>query len=245
MEIQLDTAFLSSFWCQPVYSRIGKLLAVELANRFNSEDGKLTMPIELVTKSLDLQQLTQMLDEQINYATTQQAWFLEHGILLNIFVDQSLAQLIISDVILRNKLAALSFIRLEVSESFPDISLGKRNPVLSELSKHFRLWLVNFGSGNAHLAPLFDHLFEYVKTDKNFFWQLVAGENYKIILPSLLRNINRFCQGVVIDGIDTKDYFSALNDQPFAGVQGMLWPGVDENALNCLLTSPLPFAREL
>ncbi|PKE30574.1 diguanylate phosphodiesterase [Rahnella sp. AA] len=241
MKIQFDTAFNSSYLCQPVYTIEGKLLAVELVCRFSSADSKLVMPTELVLNLLTEQQLQYFLNEQQIWASEHAQWFSDNQVTLNIGVEEKQVALLLEDENLRNAFKAHAFIHLNLSESFPRLSEGRNNEQLVALKQHFSLWLENFGSGNITMAPIFDHLFQWVKLDKNLFWQLYDGEHFTIVMPSLIRNVNRFCRNIVVDGLDSQDYFDALRLADVQGVKGLLWPGVDPAQLDCLLKRPVQF----
>jgi len=241
MKIQFDTAFNSSYLCQPVYTIEGKLLAVELVCRFSSADSKLVMPTELVLNLLTEQQLQHFLNEQQIWASEHAQWFSDNQVTLNIGVEEKQVALLLEDENLRNAFKAHAFIHLNLSESFPRLSEGRNNEQLVALKQHFSLWLENFGSGNITMAPIFDHLFQWVKLDKNLFWQLYDGEHFTIVMPSLIRNVNRFCRNIVVDGLDSQDYFDALRLADVQGVKGLLWPGVDPAQLDCLLKRPVQF----
>lgn len=241
MKIQFDTAFNSSYLCQPIYSGKGKLLAVELICRFASIDSKLIMPTELVLNLLSTQQLTHFLTEQLVWARQHALWFEANQVILNISVEEKLAKIIIENAEIREALKACSFIHLSISESFSQLSAGKHNLELMALKSDFTLWLDGFGSGNANMAAVFDHIFSWVKLDRSLFWELYQGENFTIVLPSLIRNVNRFCRNIVIDGLDNAEYFDALNKSEIQGMKGLLWPGVEPSALDSLLCSPAQF----
>lgn len=241
MKIQFDTAFDSSFLCQPIYSIHGKLLAIELLCRFSSTDSKLTMPTELVLNLLTPAQRLRFLNEQQLWASQHAQWFSEHQVILNIGVDERLVSILLENEPLRNAFKAQAFVQLSLSESFPQLSQGRNNPQLVALKQYFTLWLDNFGSGDVTMAPIFDHLFQWVKLDKNLFWQLSEGEHFAIVMPSLLRNVNRFCRNIVVDGLDNQDYFDSLRKTDVQGLKGLLWSGVDPEQLDNLLVRPAQF----
>jgi EAL domain-containing protein (putative c-di-GMP-specific phosphodiesterase class I) len=241
MKIQFDTAFNSNYLCQPVYSIDGKLLAIELVCRFSSADSKLIMPTELVLNLLTQTQLQRFLNEQQIWANEHARWFCDNQVILNIGVEEKQVALLLEDETLRDAFKAHPFIHLNLSESFPQLSEGRKNPQLMALKQHFPLWLDNFGSGNVTMAPVFDHLFQWVKLDKNLFWQLFEGEHFAIVMPSLLRNVNRFCRNIVVDGLDSQAYFDALRKTDVQGMKGLLWPGVDPAELDNLLVRPGQF----
>ncbi|MBU9809212.1 EAL domain-containing protein [Rahnella sp. SL6] len=241
MKIQFDTAFNSSYLCQPVYTIEGKLLAVELICRFSSADSKLVMPTELVLNLLTPQQLLRFLTEQQIWACEHAQWFTDNQVILNISVEEKQVALLLEDENLRNAFSTYTFIHLNLSESFPRLSEGRNNEQVVALNKYFPLWLENFGSGSITMAPIFDHLFQWVKLDKNLFWQLYEGENFTIVMPSLVRNVSRFCRNIVVDGLDSQDYFDALRKADIQGMKGLLWPGVEPAELDSLLIRPAQF----
>ncbi|MBU9818068.1 EAL domain-containing protein [Rahnella sp. C60] len=241
MKIQFDTAFNSSYLCQPVYTIEGKLLAVELICRFSSADSKLVMPTELVLNLLTPQQLLRFLTEQQIWACEHAQWFTDNQVILNISVEEKQVALLLEDENLRNAFSTYTFIHLNLSESFPRLSEGRNNEQVVALNKYFALWLENFGSGSITMAPIFDHLFQWVKLDKNLFWQLYEGENFTIVMPSLVRNVSRFCRNIVVDGLDSQDYFDALRKADIQGMKGLLWPGVEPAELDSLLIRPAQF----
>lgn len=241
MKIQFDTAFNSSYLCQPVYTIDGKLLAIELICRFSSADSKLVMPTELVLNLLTPQQLLRFLNEQQIWAGEHARWFSDNQVILNISVEEKQVALLLEDENLRNAFSMHTFIHLNLSESFPRLSEGKNNQQLVALKKYFPLCLENFGSGTINMVPVFDHLFQWVKLDKNLFWQLCEGEHFTIVMPSLIRNVNRFCRNIVVDGLDSQDYFDALRKVEIQGVKGLLWPGVEPAELDSLLVRPSQF----
>ena len=241
MKIQFDTAFNSSYLCQPVYTVEGKLLAVELICRFSSADNKLVMPTELVLNLLTPQQLLHFLNEQQIWASEHAHWFSDNQVILNISVEEKQVALLLEDENLRNAFSGHTFINFNLSESFPGLSQGRNNSQLVTIKRDFPLWLENFGSGNVTMAPIFDHLFQWVKLDKNLFWQLYEGEHFTIVMPSLIRNVNRFCRNIVVDGLDSQDYFEALRKANIQGMKGLLWPGVEPAMLDGLLVRPPEF----
>jgi len=241
MKIQFDTAFSSSYLCQPVYTIEGKLLAVEIICRISSADSKQVKPTEQVLKHLTPQQLLRFLNEQQVWANQHAQWFNENQVILNISVEEKQVALLLGDESLREAFKVHPFIHLNLSESFPQLSLGRNNAQLVALKQDFTLWLGNFGSGNITMAPVFDHIFQWVKLDKNLFWQLYEGEHFTIVMPSLIRNVNRFCRNIVVDGLDSQEYFDALHKKDIQGVKGLLWPGVDSAELDSLLNQPAQF----
>lgn len=235
MNIQLEAFFTSSYVFQPIYTLTGKLLAVELLSRFNSPSGNLSMSPDILIGLLRREQKAELLMEQITLVEACADWFYQHAISLTINLDEDMVDIILTDINCCRRLQNLGFIAFEISESFPGLSLGRRNVKIAALSRHFPLWLDDFGSGKSNLAALYDGLFTYVKIDKHFFWRLSDQPSYDAVLSSVLKNVNPLCKGIVIAGIEEDRYLNRLYDADILGVQGFLWPNVAVTELERLL----------
>ncbi|AHG22353.1 diguanylate phosphodiesterase [Chania multitudinisentens RB-25] len=234
MKIQFEADFMSHYVFQPVYSMEGRLLALEILSRFNSLDGELVMPMEIGINLLSPEQRIELFYEQLKLAEQQASWCIEHDVLLTINIDESVVDWLLSDVGLRQRIQQWPFIVFEISERFPNLSAGKNNQKVRELSEHFSLWLDDFGSGKATLTALYDGLFDYVKIDKRFYWQLFNQQGYDVVIDSLLKNINLLCKGVIVCGIERKEYFNKLRNVGVLGLQGFLWPSISVDNLRAL-----------
>ncbi len=120
MKIQFEADFISSYVFQPVYSMEGRLLAVEILNRFNSLDGDLAMPADIGINLLTPEQRIELFNEQLSLAEQNAAWFVENGVLLTLNVEEPLVDLILSDDQLCERIRQWSFIAFEISEGFPE-----------------------------------------------------------------------------------------------------------------------------
>jgi len=241
MKIQFEADFISSYVFQPVYSMDGRLLAVEILCRFNSLDGDLAMPADIGITLLTPDQRIELFNEQLRLAEQYASWFIEHDVLLTLNIEETLVDAILADELLCQRLRQWSFIAFEISEAFPNLSAGQNNTKVSRLSEMFTLWLDNFGSGQATLTALYDGLFDYVKIDKHFYWQLFTHQGYDVVIDSLLKNINLLCKGVIVCGIEKKEYFNKLRHAGVLGLQGFLWPSVGVDNLAALRGTPEEF----
>jgi EAL domain-containing protein (putative c-di-GMP-specific phosphodiesterase class I) len=160
---------------------------------------------------------------------------------LTLNVEEPLVDLILSDDQLCERIRQWSFIAFEISEGFPNLSAGKNNAKIRQLSEMFSLWLDDFGSGQATLTALYDGLFDYVKIDKRFYWQLFNHQGYDVVFDSLLKNINLLCKGVIVEGIEKEEYFNKLRHAGVFGLQGFLWPSVGVDNLAVLRVTPDEF----
>ncbi|MHA7847021.1 EAL domain-containing protein [Serratia sp. D1N4] len=234
MKVKFEADFISYSVFQPVYSMEGRLLAVEILSRFNSLDGDLAMPMEIGVNLLSPEQRIELFNEQLLLVEQQASWFVENDVLLTINIEETIADLLISNLVLRQRIQQLPFIVFEIGESFPNLSAGKNNETVRLLSEYFTLWLDDFGSGKTTLTALYDGLFDCVKIDKRFYWQLFTHPGYDVVIDSLLKNINLLCRGAIVCGIEKKEYFNKLRNAGVLGLQGFLWPVISVDNLRTL-----------
>lgn len=234
MNIQSDVDFISQYVFLPVYSMAGSLLAVELLTRFTGLDGNLAMPTTIGLQLLSAEQRIELFNDQLLLAEKHASWFVESGVLLTINIEETVVDWLLSAAEVRQRWQQLTFVAFEINENFPNLSAGKDNGKVRELSEYFTLWLDGFGSGKATLTALYDGLFDYVKIDKRFYWQLFTHQGYDLVIDSLLKNINLLCKGVIVCGIEKKEYFNKLTNAGVLGLQGFLWPAIRVDNLRTL-----------
>lgn len=78
---------------------------------------------------------------------TYSDWFIANNVLLSINIDFDLASVIVSDDSTDQMLDDMPFLRLEIMETFSNLSDGMNNPLLRELAERYPLWLDDLGSG--------------------------------------------------------------------------------------------------
>ncbi|RLM27061.1 diguanylate phosphodiesterase [Brenneria alni] len=228
MLIRLEVDYINDYVFWPIYSLEGKLLAVEMVNRFNSLSGNLSMPADIFFNMLTLSQQHELIKENINFIKNKADWFTHNHILLVLKANDEIVNFLMKAETIRNDINRLSFVHLEINELFPHLSQGKENAYLLNLSQSFNLWLDNFGSGKANLKPLHDGLINTVKIDPNLMEHLLSQSANTLIMEPLLRIIKNYYPGVMIiaKGIDTADYLSKARHLSIDAVQGNLWPAV-------------------
>lgn len=219
MNSRLNIAVDCTFICEPVYQHNGKLLAVELLSRFTTDSFKMPIYTERFLHLLNAQMKSQLLYEQLSSVRNHHQWFIEKKLILSINIDFDMAQAVLYDEKVIALLDSMPFIRLEIMESFPNLSEGAKNPLLSKLAKRYSLWLDDFGSGNTNIAAAASGFFECIKIDKNFYWQWEGSVTFN----NLVMRLRDHCQNVVVEGVETHQQFSQLADMGVDAMQGYLF----------------------
>lgn len=214
----MDTTFIA----EPIVSIDEKLLGVELLTRFISPDGRPLHP-EFVISSWDLDRKRLFLYEQCGNIASMQKWFERKNLFCTLNIDQQMAFLIRHDYILRQTFESMPFIKLELSENFPGLDKGLKSPLLKSLSQGVNgLWLDDLGAGNSHVVSLIEGYFEVVKIDRIFFNEQVKKPTFY----ELIVLIKKYCDKIVIEGIEDRKSMEILREVGIWGLQGYLFKSI-------------------
>ncbi|ATM86615.1 diguanylate phosphodiesterase [Yersinia massiliensis] len=218
MRMKLNIEVNCSYVCEPIHKQDGSLLAVELLSRFSAKSVDLSMDVEQFIRELGVEGKTKLFHDQLRAVKTYSEWFIANNVLLSINIDFDLASVIVSDDSTRRMMDEVPFLRLEIMETFSNLSDGMNNPLLRELAGRYPLWLDDLGSGGSTLNAVTANIFEYVKIDKHFFWQ-----HNKHTFPILINNIKKYCLGVIVVGVENQDESAQLKGSNIDAMQGYLF----------------------
>ncbi|CNK63355.1 MULTISPECIES: EAL domain-containing protein [Yersinia] len=216
--MKLNIEVNCSYVCEPIHKQDGSLLAVELLSRFSAKSVDLSMDVEQFIRELGVEGKTKLFHDQLRAVKTYSEWFIANNVLLSINIDFDLASVIVSDDSTRRMMDEVPFLRLEIMETFSNLSDGMNNPLLRELAGRYPLWLDDLGSGGSTLNAVTANIFEYVKIDKHFFWQ-----HNKHTFPILINNIKKYCLGVIVVGVENQDESAQLKGSNIDAMQGYLF----------------------
>ncbi len=228
MRIHLAVDYTSDYVFWPIFRLDGTLLAVEMISHFNGLSGKLSMPADILLMQLSPRQQYDFVCEQLLFIKDKSAWFIDNHIQLVLKVGCQITEMLIKSDVLRGEIKHLDFVLLEINELFPQLSQGKENAALLNLSQSVPLWLDNFGSGKTTLKPLHDGLVRGVKLDRQFIGQLLSRPANTLMMEPLLRTIKNSYAGIsiVAKEIDTMAHLNKMRLLNIDAVQGQMWPAV-------------------
>lgn len=229
------------FIVEPIVNPAGKIYAVELLSRFylTEEQGSLFYPAEFFLKNATLSDKRSLFVKQLEALSENAGFFSANGFLCTLNIDGDLAGIICSTLDIKNQLISMPFIRLEISETFAGLGSSPQLSQLSCLSRDFGLWLDDFGSGKANLAALQSCLFDTVKIDKIFFWNMCE----KPLWEKILNEIRRYSPSVVVEGVESEKYRQGLGNL-VEGMQGYLFPSLLLKDLPDLAKASFPKKRK-
>ncbi|WP_338563076.1 EAL domain-containing protein [Erwinia sp. E_sp_B04_7] len=155
-------------------------------------------------------------------------YFQQHGLLCSLTINFQLARVVSESVFIQQILGQLPFVRLKLSEDFPNLHDGPNNPLLRTLLEQLNiLWLDDLGAGDANLHALQSRMFEAVKLDRQFFQENVSKPWFSV----LIANIRRYTNRVIVAGVEGNVQFDKLIDNKIWGVQGYYLPEMEMTAL--------------
>ncbi|WP_275398784.1 EAL domain-containing protein [Citrobacter portucalensis] len=212
----------TKFVAEPIMSIDEKLMGIELLTRFTSDNRQAQHP-EFVISSWDLDQKRLFLYEQSSIIASKQDWFEQNNLFCTLNIDQQMAFLIRHDHLLRKIFESMPFVKLELSENFPDLDKGLKSPLLESLSQGINgLWLDDLGAGNANLISLIEGYFEVVKIDRIFFNEQVKKPTFY----QLIASIKKHCDKIIIEGIEDRKSLEILREVGIWGLQGYLFKSI-------------------
>lgn len=171
--------------CIPVVRYDASLVGLEIVPLNNDSYHSGGLPDDRVSA---LAGLLEMIVRKENY-------FIRNNLLVAVKVDFNLASGIVSRERLYRQIQRMPYLRLEINERFPNLNDGTRNALVTGLKELCPLWLDDFASGHASLSAVTGNMFEFVKINEHFFREQCRKDTF----PVLLNNINRYCQGVIVN----------------------------------------------
>ena len=188
------------FLAVPVVDRTGIVLAIKIRTDSASAEKRYRQ-----SQTRSKAEKRKILKEQLLMVQLKTAYIEKNNILCCIKIDFDMADLLTKDKEIRELAKSKSFLRLEISEDFPNLSDGKNNRLLKKLSDDYPIWLGDLGAGQASLKALHDNLYDAVKVDEVFF----RLYSQSIIWPVIIKNLMRYCKCIIIIG--EENYDQAIN----------------------------------
>ena len=105
----------------------------------------------------------------------------------------------------------------------PSLDKGLKSPLLKSLSQGINsLWLDDLGAGNANVISLVEGYFEVVKIDRIFFNDQVKKPTFY----QLIASIKKYCDKIIIEGIEDRKNIEILREVGIWGLQGYLFKSI-------------------
>ncbi|QLK60010.1 EAL domain-containing protein [Enterobacteriaceae bacterium Kacie_13] len=215
----------SRYLFEPIVTVSGGILGFELVKKSKNNEYSLEQTLRR-NDELPGEKIKKFFD-QVTMASLNADVFINNGFLLSIRIDYEIACHIVNNTAMRNVLQQHSYIRLAISEFFPEFSAGEARPVLHALSRDCPLWLDSFGEGNTSLALVMNEKFEQIKISKQFFWQHQGTISFR----KVIEHLSPYTHGVIIGGIENARHIEYLKGSNIQAMQGKLWTSYNQEEL--------------
>lgn len=150
-------------------------------------------------------------------------YFSQRGLLCSVSINFQLAKAVVQSPFLQQILSHLPFVRLKVSEDFPNLHDGPDNPILRDLVGQLNiLWLDDLGAGDANLNALQSSMFEAVKLDRQFYLDNIDKPFFTILIAHIRQYTNR----VIVEGSEGGLQLEKLAASKIWAVQGYFAPAM-------------------
>lgn len=218
MPVNWPDGMKNDFFCTPVHTLTGELIAIDLSYRpqplaATGPSGAVLPP--LLPQDRLLNQLL-IIEEYADY-------FRQHGLLCSVAIDFQLARAVTESSFIQQILSQLPFVRLKLSEDFPNLHDGMNNPLLRTLIEQLNIiWLDDLGAGDANLNALQSNMFEAVKLDRQFYLENVDKPFFTV----LINHIRQYTNRVIVEGVAGDGQLETLRNSKIWGVQGYFGPAL-------------------
>ncbi len=222
---------------QPIYKIDGTLMAVELLTVVTHPSEKeVRIPPDRYFLSISTRSRLSVIEEQLILLETWQSTFLEHGILASVNVDGPTLMAMKHHQPILALIDKLPWVRFELVEHITQPQAA----TLAHLQEFGPLWLDDFGTGMANFSALSEVRYDYIKVARDLFIMLRKSDEGRTLFTMLLQLMNRYCKGVIVEGVETLEEWRDVQASPAFAAQGyyLSRPVPFENLENVLIRLP-------
>ncbi|KMK36071.1 cyclic-guanylate-specific phosphodiesterase [Pluralibacter gergoviae] len=202
---------------QPIYRTCGRLMAIELLTVVThpAHPGKYIAPDRYFSE-VAVRQRLDVVKEQLAMLFEHRSLFIRNEILVSVNVDGPTLLVMRQDPSLMALIDDSPWLRFELVEHarLPDDA-----PVTS-LSEFGPLWLDDFGTGLANFSALGEVKYDFIKLARELFIMLRQSPEGHTLFGQLILLMNRYCRGVIVEGVETEEEWRAVQDSPAFAAQG-------------------------
>lgn len=206
-----------SYAYQPIYKTDGRLMAVELLTIVTHPDNpaQRIAPDRYFT-SVPVRHRVLVVEEQLRMLAERSAFFLRHDILASVNVDGPTLLAMRGQPKVTALIESLPWVRFELVEH---ISLPQ-DSTFASISEFGPIWLDDFGTGMANFSALSEVRYDYIKVARDLFIMLRKTPEGRNLFTLLLQLMNRYCRGVIVEGVETREEWQDVQQSPAFAAQG-------------------------
>lgn len=202
---------------QPIYRVTGSLMAIELLTAVfhPSAPGQRLSP-ESYFAALEIDHRLHIVTEQLELLAQWETKFADTGMVASVNIDGPTLLAIQHQPAIRQLIARCPWVRFELVEHH----VLPQEEIVAQMPELGPLWLDDFGSGMANFSALTELKYDYIKMARELFIMLRKSEEGRNLFNMLLALINRYCKGVIVEGVETIDEWIQVQNSPAFAAQG-------------------------
>lgn len=202
---------------QPIYQTSGRLMAVELLTAVSHPDmPEKSLSPEVYFAALDIPQRLGIIQEQLGLLAQWADIFNRSDIVASVNIDGPSLLAIQQHLPLRQLISQLPWVRFELTEHH----ILPQKEIVAKIPELGPLWLDDFGSGMANFSALTELKYDYIKISRDLFILLRNTAEGRSLFSMLLALINRYCNGVIVEGVETEEEWLQVCHSPAVAAQG-------------------------
>ena len=213
---------------QPIYTTQGRLMAIEVLTIVThpAQPQKRIAP-DRYFAAVAIGQRIHVIKEQVAMLAKRKQFFERNKVLASVNVDAPTLLEMRQDRILRTMIDTLPWLRFELVEHMP----LPQDSTVASLCEFGPLWLDDFGTGMANFSALNEVRYDYIKVARDLFIMRRKTPEGRKLFILLLELMNRYCEGVIVEGVETLEEWREVQQSPAHAAQGYF------------LSRPVPFAH--
>lgn len=202
---------------QPIYKIDGRLMAIELLTLITHPDEpEIRIPPDRYFLSVSSRTRLMVIEEQLNLLREWESIFLGYGILASVNVDGPTLVAMKDHQPILALINKMPWVRFELVEHITQ----PHAVTLAGMNEFGPLWLDDFGTGVANFSALSEMHYDYIKVARDLFIMLRNSEEGRNLFNMLLQLMNRYCKGVIVEGVETEDEWRDVQNSPAFAAQG-------------------------
>ncbi|ECG8589900.1 cyclic-guanylate-specific phosphodiesterase [Salmonella enterica subsp. salamae] len=202
---------------QPIYQTNGRLMAVELLTAVTHPDNPARrIAPDRYFAELAVRHRIEVVKEQLHQLEQKADFFIRHNLLASVNVDGPTLIAMRRQPDILEAMERLPWLRFELVEH---IRLPKDSSFAS-MCEFGPLWLDDFGTGMANFSALSEVRYDYIKVARDLFVMLRQTPEGRNLFILLLQLMNRYCRGVIVEGVETLEEWRDVQRSPAFAAQG-------------------------
>lgn len=202
---------------QPIYRVTGRLVAIELLTAVTHPSAPQTrVSPEDYFAALTVPQRLDIIKEQLVQLAQWQDHFIHDDLVASVNIDGPTLLAIRHEAEIRALIARLPCVRFELVEHYA----LPQEEIVAQMPELNALWLDDFGSRMANFSALTELKYDVIKLSRELFLLLRKSEEGRNLFAMLLALINRYCNGVIVEGVETAEEWAMVRNSPAFAAQG-------------------------